>query len=41
MSALPTAAHCQHACKRFALSVQLYCSTEYKTLDVVCEEKRH
>ena len=38
MSALPTVANCQHACKRFALSIQLYCSTEYKTLDVVYEE---
>ena len=25
MSALPMVAHCQYACKRFALSVQLYC----------------
>ena len=31
-SALPMAAHCQHTCKHFALSVQLYCSTAYKTL---------
>ena len=31
MSASPMAAHCQHACKHFALYVQLYCSTTYKT----------
>ena len=32
MSASPMAAHCQHACKRFTLYAQLYCSTAYKTL---------
>ena len=31
MSVLPMAAHCQHACKHFALYTQLYCSTTYKT----------
>ena len=32
MSALPMTAHCQHACKRFALYAQLYRSTVYKAL---------
>ena len=32
VSALPMVVHCQHACKRFALSVKLYCSTVYKNL---------
>ena len=32
MSPSPMAAHCQYACKRFALPVQLYCSTAYKIL---------
>ena len=32
MSALQIAAHCQHACERFDLKVQLLCSDAYKTL---------
>ena len=32
MSTSPMAAHCQHAFKLFALSVQLYCSTTYQML---------
>ena len=32
MSASPMAAQCQHACKRFTLSIQLHCSTAYKIL---------
>ena len=32
MSASQIAAHCQHACERFALIVQLICSDAYKTL---------
>ena len=32
MNAFPTVAHCQHACKCFTLSVQLYCSAAYKIL---------
>ena len=31
MNALPVVAHCQNKYKRFALSVQLYCSTAHKT----------
>ena len=31
-SASPMVADCQHVCKRFALSIQIYCSTAYKTL---------
>ena len=43
MSGSPMAAHCQHACKRFTLYAQLYCSTTYKTFspintDAVCQE---
>ena len=30
MSASPMAARCQHACKRFTLSVQLYCFAAHK-----------
>ena len=32
MSTSSMASHCQHICKHFALSVQLYCSTVHKTL---------
>ena len=31
VSASPTAAHCQHTCKCFTLSIQLYCSTVYNS----------
>ena len=40
MSASPMAAYCQHMFKRFALSVQLYCSTTYKTL-ITNQHYRH
>ena len=39
MSASPMAADCQHACKHFVLSVQLYCSTAHKTL--LANQYRH
>ena len=32
MSATPMVAHCRCTCKHFALPIQLYCSTAYKTL---------
>ena len=43
MSTSPMAAQCQHACKRFALSVELYWSTAYKlflpiNIDDVCQK---
>ena len=39
-SASPMAGHCQHTCKYFAFSIQLYCSTAYKTQHWRCMPRK-